>query len=222
MGSENNITKHRGLYGFEQLGDGDPRRTVARNKWEIKALWQRSHEIIDLHVRGFKNAEIARILNIHPSTVAGNLNSELAQHKISELRRGKDDDTRMTLERIKHLTNVALDVYDDIMKNELTSEDMKEKVATNFLNNLSGLKAPTKIQSHHVSTTLSADEIAEMKARAAKEAKNIGKVIDVTEDSGYESERECSDNRSQDRDEACDNSCGESVEETSGSGGGDN
>ena len=47
MGSENNITKHRGLYGFEQLGDGDPRRTVARNKWEIKALWQRSHEIID-------------------------------------------------------------------------------------------------------------------------------------------------------------------------------
>jgi len=53
------------------------------------------------------------------------------------------------------------------------------KVADTVLLELSGLRAPTRIQSHSVHTVLSAEELEEFKKRGIAAARESGLVIDV-------------------------------------------
>ena len=86
------VQTRNGLYGFDFI-EPDERRSENR-KIEIKQLWQRSHEIINLSARGFKNNDIAEILNISPETVSNTLNSKLGQLKLSDIRMERDAETR--------------------------------------------------------------------------------------------------------------------------------
>jgi hypothetical protein len=52
---------------------------------------------------------------------------------------------------------------------------------------LSGLKSPTKIQSSHISTILTKDEIEGFKNRGIAAARESGVVIDIAEESNVES-----------------------------------
>jgi len=170
-----------GLYGFE-FRDVDQRRVdpAERKRYEIKQLWQRSHEIINLAAQGFKNTEIAEIMGITPTCVSMTLNSELGQKKLSDVRYGRDIEAKKTSEKIRILTAKAIQTYHEIFDNEsgeATIRDRKD-VADTVLLELSGLRAPTKIQS--VSTVLSADDLREFKERGLKAARESGAVIDVT------------------------------------------
>jgi len=95
-----------GLYGFE-FRDIDERRVdpAKRKRYEIKQLWQRSHEIINLAAQGFKNTDIAEILGISPTSVSMTLNSETWQEKLSDIRFSRDEEARKTSEKIRVLTN---------------------------------------------------------------------------------------------------------------------
>ena len=171
-----------GLYGFE-FREPDLRRVPSeeRKTYDIKQLWQRSHEIVNLAARGFKNVEIAEILNIDPQTVSNTLNSELGQHKLSEIRLERDDEAKKITEKIRILTNKAISTYHEIFDDasgECTLRDKKE-VADKVLLELSGLRVPTKIQSHSIHAALSAAEIAEFKERGIKAARESGLIIDV-------------------------------------------
>jgi predicted transcriptional regulator len=180
------VQTRNGLYGFE-FRDIDLRRTPEnepRKRYEIKALWQRSHEIINLAARGFKQTEIAEILNIHEATVSLTLNSELGQKKLAEIRNVRDEDAKKTSEKIRVLTNKAIETYHEIFDNDdgqATIKDRKD-VADTVLLELSGLRVPTKIHSSSVSTVLTAEEIENFKNRGIKAAKEAGfdDVIDVT------------------------------------------
>ena len=159
----------KNLYGF-QSRDVDQRRVPEgenRKTYEIKQLWQRSHEIINLAVRGYKSVDIAEILSITPATVSNTLNSELGELKLSELRQGRDEEAKKVGEKIRVLTNRAINTYNEIFDNstgEFSAED-KRKTADNIMLELSGLRAPTKIQSQTITTQLTSEELESFKNR---------------------------------------------------------
>ena len=165
------VQTREGLYGFE-FREIDKRRVDREEKkrYEIKQLWQRSHEIINLAARGFKNTDIAEILGITPTCVSMTLNSELGEKKLSDVRFSRDEDARKTTEKIRVLTTKAIQVYHEIFDNELGEATLRDRkdVAGTVLLELSGLRAPTKIQS--VSTVLSVEELREFKERGLRAA----------------------------------------------------
>lgn len=171
-----------GLYGF-MFREPDQRRKPPgeRKTYDIKQLWQRNHEIVNLAVRGFKGTEIAEILNIDPQTVSNTLNSELGQHKLSDMRLERDEETKKVSEKIRVLTGKALDTYHKIFDDKSGELGLKDKgsFATSFLNEMSGLRAPTKIQSHSVHTTLTAEELEEFKKRGIEAARASGLIVDI-------------------------------------------
>lgn len=176
------IQSRNSLYGFE-FREADLRRkdSEERKTYEIKQLWQRSHEIVNLAARGFKNVDIAEILNINPQTVSNTLNSELGQHKLSEIRLERDEEAKKVSEKIRILTNKALAVYHEIFDDESGECTLRDKknTADTVLLELSGLRAPTKIQSQHVSTTLTLQELEEFKKRGIQAARESGLIVDV-------------------------------------------
>ena len=184
------VQTRNNLYGFEYL-EPDKRRLEEgqERKWEAKQLWQRSHEIVNLCARGYKNVDIAKILNISPVTVSNTLNGKLGQHKLSDIRQDRDEEAKKTVEKIRVLTDKALNVYHEIFDNESGNATIKDQiaVANTVTLELSGLRVPTKVQSHSVHTTLSKDEIESFKQRGKSAAQDSGVVIDVTSEEVDES-----------------------------------
>lgn len=176
------VMQRDGLYGFE-FREQDKRRVPAeeRKSPNIKQIWQLSHEIINLASIGYKGTDIAEILNIHPQTVSNTLNSDLGKHKLSKLRQGRDEEVKKTHEKVRVLTNKALQVYHEIFDDEAQdiSRHDKMEAAKTVLLELSGLRTPTKIQAQHVHTTLTPEEITELKERGIAAARESGLVIDV-------------------------------------------
>ena len=176
------VSRRKGLYGFEFL-DTDNRRANEgeRKTYEIKQLWQRNHEIINLSARGFKNVEIAEILGITPTCVSQTLNSELGERKLSEIRLERDEDAKKTVEKIRVLTSKALQVYHDIFDSDESTMSAKKDVADTVVLELSGLSAPTRVQSVSAQYTLTKEELEDFKRRGAEAAKEAGIVIDIKE-----------------------------------------
>jgi predicted transcriptional regulator len=182
------------LYGFDyretdlrRVSEGEEKKT-----YNIKALWQRSHEIINLAARGYKYTDIAEILGITPACVSLTLNSDLGQKKLSEIRLVRDEDAKKTSEKIRVLTAKAIQTYHEIFDNEYGQATLRDRkdVADTVLLELSGLRAPTKIHTSSVSTILTAEEIEAFKNRGISAAKQSG-FIDITEQPS--TERECKD-----------------------------
>ena len=186
-GQEGQIQTRNNLYGFE-FREPDKRRKPAseRKTYDIKQLWQRNHEIVNLAARGFKGTEIAEILNIHPQTVSNTLGSELGQHKLSDIRLERDDEAKEISKKIKSLTDKALETYNNIFDDKSGELGLKDKghFATSFLNEMSGLRAPTRIQSQSIHTTLTAEELAEFKRRGIEAARASGLIVDVEPGNG--------------------------------------
>lgn len=173
------VQLRNGLYG-QEFRDVDKRRVAEdeiRKTYDIKALWQRNHEIINLAARGFNYVDIAKIVGVTPQTVSNTLNSELGEKKLSELREGRDEEAKVVAENIRVLTNKALQTYHEIFDNEEGAATVKERkdVADTVVLELSGLRTPTK----HISVGLTADEIEAFKSRGREAAVEEGKIIDV-------------------------------------------
>ena len=179
------VRVRNGLYGFD-FREVDLRRVEEdkeRKTYNIKSLWQRSHEIINLAARGFKQTDIAEILGITPVCVSSTLNSELGQKKLSEIREVRDEEAKKTTEKIRVLTSKAIQTYHEIFDNEDGQATLKDRkgVADTVLLELSGLRAPTKIQSSSINMTLTSEEIEAFKSRGLEAAKKSGfGPIDVT------------------------------------------
>jgi predicted transcriptional regulator len=184
------VQTRNGLYGFDyretdlrRVAEGEEKKT-----YNIKALWQRSHEIINLTAQGYKGTDVAEILGITPACVSLTLNSDLGQKKLAEIRGARDDDAKKTTEKIRVLTAKAIQTYHEIFDNEDGQATLKDRkdVADTVLLELSGLRAPTKIQSSSVTTILTAEEIENFKRRGLKAAKEAGEVIDITQEPNTE------------------------------------
>lgn len=182
--SESGMQRRENLYGYETR-EWDKRRTSLEEhkSFDIQQLWQSNHEIINLTAKGFKQTEVADILNISISTVKRTLNSELGMLKMSEIRLERDEETKKVSEKIRVITNKALKVYHEIFDDESGECGLKDKgeFAKHFLNDMSGLRAATKVQSVSAHFTLTDEELKGFKDRGMKAACETGVAIDVTE-----------------------------------------
>lgn len=180
MSEQAEIQLRDGLYGFE-FREPDKRRSSERKTYDIKSLWQRNHEIINLAARGFKGTQIAEILNVHPQTVSNTLESELGRRKLSEIRLERDEEAKKVSEKIRVITNKALDTYHEIFDDKDGQVSLKDKgeFATHFLNNMSGLKAPTRIQASHGHMILTPEELEAFKQRGLEAARASGMIVDM-------------------------------------------
>jgi len=184
------IETRNGLYGFE-FREPDERRVEERKTPDIKALWQRNHEIVNLAARGFKGTEIAEILHIHPQTVSNTLNSELGQKKLSEIRLERDDETKKVTEKIRVITNKALNIYQEAFDDEIELTIMdKVKVANTVMLELSGHRAPIKTQTLSAHMQLSPEELQGFKDRGIAAGLKSGRIINVEPETNTETEAE--------------------------------
>lgn len=179
-GQSREVQRRDGLYGFEFL-EVDKRRTNRETRWELKQLWPRNRRIVRLAAMGYKSNVIAEILGITPSTVSDTLNSELGKLLLSEFLKRDDDETRNVALEIGVLTEKAIEVYHEIFDNEKGEASLKDRknVADTVMLELSGLRAPTRIQSQSFSTVLTPEELIALKERGMKTARESGMFIDV-------------------------------------------
>lgn len=171
---------------YATVREQDQRRVPREEKktYDIKQMWQRHHEIVNLAAQGFKQVEIAEILNIHPQTVSNTLNSTLGEEKLEAVRNERDEDVRKTVEKVRVLKDKALKIYHSILDGvdengnsvDISMRDRKD-VADTVLLELSGLRVPTKIQSSTV--TMTATELDELKRRGLQTMRESGLVIDA-------------------------------------------
>jgi predicted transcriptional regulator len=165
------------LYGFEEIEPDKRRRTSDDDvaHYEIKQMWQRSHEIVNLAAQGLSNVDIAKFLGITPQTVSHTLNSPLGREKLSKLREARDDDAKKTQAKIKELTDRALAIYYQILDDETgeVSQMQKAKVADTVVLELSGHRAATKVDTRHTSIQLTPEELKGFSERGKQ-------FIDVT------------------------------------------
>ena len=184
---EDGQTRRRSLYGFETR-EPDLRRKEDRKTYDIKAMWQLSHEIVNLSAQGVKQVDIARVLGVSTQTVSNTLNSELAMKKLSKLRGARDEKAEEVSKEIEDLTDEAIKIYHEIFKNEggIAPIGLRKKTADTVMLELSGLRVPTKVQSASLHASATLEEIEEFKERGIKAARESGMVIDVESEKSAE------------------------------------
>jgi len=165
------------LYGFE-FREVDDRRTERTQTYDIKQLWQRSHEIVGLALGGMKQVEIAKILNISPVTVSNTLNSTLGKKKLAKMRGERDEEYIGINEKVKELTIRALDVYEELLQ-PANDPKMKKETADTVVLEVAGMRAPTRIESKGLYTSATLKEIEDFKKRGIEAAREAGLLIDI-------------------------------------------
>ena len=171
------------LYGFETR-DVDNRRSGREHTYDIKMLWQRSHEILGLALQGMKQTEIAKILNITPATVSNCLNSTLGKEKLSGMRGERDEHYVKINEEIKKLTMKALKTYHQLFDTPSVDDELKKKTADTITLDIAGMRAPTKVDSRSLHMHATVEEIEEFKKRGFDAARDAGVVIDMQQQVG--------------------------------------
>lgn len=170
--------RNKSLYGFP-VREPDRRKKANKSYYDIKGLWSRHKEIINLDSLGYKHVEIAKILGIHPATVFTTLNSTLGKEAQLALREERDDEYQELREEVMDLTRIALDKYREILNNESAGLRLQKDVADTVTLDLAGMRAPTRIESKSAHMVLSAEEIAEFKERGIRAAMASGRLVDI-------------------------------------------
>lgn len=171
------------LYGFE-FRDVDHRRSDRSGTHDIKQLWSRSHEILNLDSRGMSQVDIAKHLGITPATVSNTLNSTLGREKKSEIRKTKDERYEEINKEVLTLTEKALKVYNEIFGEEGDEEssqaslNLKFKAANVITLDIAGMRAPTKIATSSISE-ITRTETVEFIRRGQAAAKESGFLVEV-------------------------------------------
>jgi predicted transcriptional regulator len=171
-------TLRNSLYGFE-IRETDKRRAPSgeRKTYDVKQLWQRSHEILRLALVVPKHKEIARLLGISEATVSNTLNSELGRKKLSKLRLARDNETLDVAKRVAELLPKAIDTYERILDGDPTITKMMKETADTISMDIGGYRAPTKTQTATLHMTPA--ELAEFKERGKAAARSAGLIVEA-------------------------------------------
>ena len=175
------LAKRQSLYGFESR-EVDNRYGTREKVHDIKQLWQRSHEIIGLALRGIKQKKIAEMLNISEACVSNTLNSELGQEKLSELRKSRDEEFVKVATEVDRLAKKCMDVYEEILDSPNATLSLKKETADTLIMDIGGHRAPTKIDTRSTNLTASLEEIEEFKKLGIEAAKDAGFLITLKDE----------------------------------------
>jgi len=169
----------KSLYGFP-VREPDQRRNPNGRSVDIKQLWSRSHEILNLDSLGYKGTEIASMLGVHPVTVSNTLNSTLGKETKSDIREKRDEEYNELREEVMELTRKSLKVYKKILEDEsVYGAKMQKDTADTVTLELSGLRAPTRIDTRSMHMSVTSAEIDEFKRRGIAAARASGKIVDI-------------------------------------------
>lgn len=174
--------QRRSLYGFEMRDTDHRRNEVDRKTHNIKQLWQRTHEILRLAVLGMKGPEIAKILGITPQTVSNTLNSDLGMQKLSELRKQRDEETIDVVSEIHKLLPKAIKAYENILDNDQASLALKKETADTLVMDISGHRAPTKVQGQFAHAYIDSPAIKALVERGKAAALSMGKLVEIPDE----------------------------------------
>ena len=97
---------------FPQMFEKDTR------VFQLQTLKARHQRMIDLHLMGMKNTEIALTLNITTVSVGDCLNSELGKASIEIRRENRDEVVRDHQEQVERITEESLQVVQDVIMGE--------------------------------------------------------------------------------------------------------
>lgn len=140
-----------------------------RAKYEVLRLRESHHEMINLHVLGHKNIDLARIFNYSEQQVSHILCSELAQVKIRELRAARDSGTVHIQQELENLGPMAVVAIEDVLSGA-SGGSPADKLRASF--GLLGLIGHVPVTKHHVTQDfelhLTPKDISEIKDRARK------------------------------------------------------
>lgn len=172
------------LYGFK-FREPDKRR-VRKNEdgtrhFDIKQLWQRSHEILNLALLGHSNVKIAEMTGVTPATVSNTINSSLGMEVLSDKRKTRDEEYEKLQDEVMELTRESVEVYHKILRNPSENMKLRKETADTVMLELSGMKVPTRVDSRHVSMALTPEELAAFKQRGADAARAAGKLVEIDE-----------------------------------------
>jgi Bacterial regulatory proteins, luxR family len=151
------------------------RRFVETRSYNIQALWDHHHEIARRLALGQSNVEIAEQLNITPQTVSNFRNSPLGKKVLSQLQEQLYSETIDVAKRIQDFAPKALALIEEIIegKHKQASLALRAKYASQHLGR-AGYGELKKVAI--ASTSLSRDEIDEIKQRAREASFNSGVI----------------------------------------------
>ena len=180
--AQGQVQEQTSLYGFK-FREPDERRREDRSTHDIKQLWQRSHEILNLALIGHKGTDIAKILGISPQTVSNTLNSTLGKETIAGKRKTRDAEYEKLQDEVTLLAEKALAVYrkifDEPDDSPVCTLKMKKETADTVALELAGMRSPTRIDTRSVHTTATLDEINAFKQRGLQAARDSGMLVVV-------------------------------------------
>lgn len=156
------------LYSLEQQKEQTRRQGI------LTKIWGRHKEVARLHCLGFKNKEIAEMLEITTATVVNNLKSPIVQQELARLYALRDDGAIDIAKDIDELLPIAIDTVRDVMVNA-EKEETRLKSAIRVLD--MGGHSPVKriLTAHGV---FDKDDLMEIKRRAMENAP-IGNAQDA-------------------------------------------
>lgn len=174
----------KNLYGCKANRDRRFNQTGSPVR-QIRTLWERHHEILNLTVLGWRPVDIAARLAIDASTVSHTINSDLGRQKLAIMRAARDAETLDVAKEIQTLVPQAYKIYKDILYKEDmgsgASIALQKATADTVVKDLAGHEAPKKMLHAH----LTADDVENLKQRgraiqAAKESGIVeGEIVDA-------------------------------------------
>lgn len=163
---------------------GDDKRTAtsrgaSSERYDIKQLQQRHHEVLNKHLLGRKNTEIASEMGLSEVAVSGIINSELGRAKLADMRRERDGEAFDVMRELKDLAEDAVEVYKHILREDDAPLGLKKKTADTVLELQGyGAKHTLEVKGSVAHVLRSSEEIRSAITRGLQLAKASGLVIE--------------------------------------------
>ena len=144
------------------------------SKYAPAELGEAHREIIRLYAMGAGVQEIATEMGCSRSHVRYVVNSPLAMEMRRELQERKDEKCADVMGRLAEMCPNAVKLMQDVMDGEMeASIPLRIKVCESILDR-AGYGKIARTQNFNVSTALTAEDILDLRKRAAAEAREVG------------------------------------------------
>jgi len=161
----------------------DKRMSPEGRKSAPKNLRALHHEILRLTILGWKGTAIALHLGITPVTVSNCLSSTKGRAVMLMLNAARSERSIDIGEDMRQFAPIAFNVVKDITSDDKVSPAVRLRGADLALG-LAGYVKPQRIQSSHIVTHLTAEEIEDMKTKARARAHASGVIAQLPEETG--------------------------------------
>lgn len=156
-----------------------PQDFVAKvRRYDAKKLTELHHNILRLHMLGYKGREIAEKLGCSTMTVSNALNSSLGRFQTSIIRAELDGTAVEAAKQIRQLAPKAIRLIEEVMDDDEAPISVRLRAAQDALDR-AGFAAVKKVDMRNTSVSLTKDDLESLKQAALERAQASGLVVDV-------------------------------------------